>query len=59
MRYTGIDNERMHDEKAARLLMLLKNTPWHPVGEAFRLNYDPPFAIPFLRRNETAVAVKE
>lgn len=57
LRYTGVDNERMHDEKAAQLLALLKSTPWHPVGEAFRLNYDPPFAIPFLRRNEAAVAV--
>ena len=57
LRYSGVDNERMHDEKAAQLLTLLKNTPWHPAGEAFRLNYDPPFTIPFLRRNEAAVAV--
>ena len=57
LRYTGIDNERTHDEKAAQLLTLLKNTPWRATGEAFRLNYDPPFTIPFLRRNEAAVAV--
>lgn len=57
LRYSGVDTERAHDEKAAELLALLKASPWRAEGEVFRLNYDPPFTVPFLRRNEAAVEV--
>jgi len=30
---------------------------WQPIGEAYTLYYDAPFTLPFLRRNEAAVAV--
>lgn len=39
------------------LLSKLKGSGWRPVGEPFTMVYDPPFTIPFLRRNEVAVLV--
>jgi hypothetical protein len=57
LRYSGVDSKAAHDAHAAELLSVLKGSPWHPEGEVFRLNYDPPFTVPFLRRNEAAVAV--
>ena len=57
LRYSGIDNAGARAEKKAELLAVLAKSPWKPVGEVFTLNYDPPFTIPFLRRNEAAVDV--
>lgn len=57
LRYSGVENERTRAEEASRLLDVLKITSWHPDGDVFSLNYDPPFTIPFLRRNEMAVDV--
>jgi hypothetical protein len=36
----------------------LKPSAWRPTGEPVVLFYDPPFTVPFLRRNEVAVAVE-
>nr|WP_294529714.1 heme-binding protein [uncultured Rhodopila sp.] len=57
LRYSGVDNAGARAEKKAELLDVLAKSPWRPVGEVFTLNYDPPFTIPFLRRNEAAVDV--
>jgi hypothetical protein len=38
-------------------LFTLKDTKWRPSGEPYTLFYDAPFTLPFLRRNEAAVAV--
>ena len=57
LRYSGVDNAGARAEKKAELLAVLAKSPWKPVGEVFTLNYDPPFTIPFLRRNEAAVDV--
>jgi hypothetical protein len=57
LRYSGVDNAGARAEKKAELLEVLAKSPWKPVGEVFTLNYDPPFTIPFLRRNEAAVDV--
>ena len=40
------------------LMETLKPSAWRPAGEPVALFYDPPFALPFLRRNEVAVAVE-
>ncbi len=45
------------EARQADLLASLKPSRWHPVGAPYMLGYDPPFALPFLRRNEAAVAV--
>ena len=56
-RYSGIADQASRDYNAAILLSVLAKSPWKTDGEIFQFNYDPPFAIPFLRRNEVAVPV--
>lgn len=55
LRFSGVSTERRREEKRAVLLAVLARASRRPAGEVFLLNYDPPFAIPFLRRNEMAV----
>ena len=57
LRYAGVDSANARAEHAAALLAMLKGTAWRPEGPVFSLNYDPPFTIPFLRRNEAGVEV--
>ena len=57
LRYSGIPTQAERDQKAAQLQDILGKSAWKPRGEIFQLNYDPPFTIPFLRRNEVAVTV--
>lgn len=57
LRYSGVDSETARAEKSAELLAILAKSAWKPQGEVFTLNYDPPFTIPFLRRNEVVVDV--
>ncbi|WP_428536110.1 SOUL family heme-binding protein [Rhodopila sp.] len=59
LRYSGIATQATRDQKAAQLKQILATTAWKPQGEVFQLNYDPPFTIPFLRRNEVAVTVSK
>ena len=42
-----------------RLLRALESSIWRPTGPPAALFYDPPWTIPFLRRNEIAVPVAE
>jgi len=55
LRYSGSGDAA--GERQAELLTLLAAGRWRPAGEAYSLFYDPPFALPPLRRNEAAVAV--
>lgn len=50
-----------HDfaERQTELMARLVGLKWRPSGEPYTLNYDAPFTLPFLRRNEAAVAVVE
>jgi hypothetical protein len=57
LRYSGVATQDTTDRRAAELLAVLATSNWKPLGKIFQLNYDPPFAIPFLRRNEVAVTV--
>jgi hypothetical protein len=57
LQFTGSWSERALKEKQAALLADLQKSQWRPVGEPFTQLYDPPFTIPFLRRNEVAVRV--
>jgi hypothetical protein len=41
------------------LIEKLRGSRWRPNGEPYTLYYDAPFTLPFLRRNEAAVAVIE
>ena len=58
LRFTGFGGESTVAEKKRELLAALGGTPWRPTAEPVALFYDPPWTIPFLRRNEVAVAVE-
>jgi hypothetical protein len=58
LRYSGVSTPVDRDHHAAILMGVLAKSAWKPVGEVFQFNYDPPFTISFLRRNEVAVAVE-
>ena len=58
VRYSGVATQVSRDHYAAILLGVLATSSWTPEGAIFQFNYDPPFAIPFLRRNEVAVVVR-
>ncbi len=45
--------------RQAELFAQLSDSQWKPEGSAHALFYDAPFTLPFLRRNEAAVLVKE
>lgn len=44
-------------ERKAELIAKLADAKWRPSHEPYMLFYDAPFTLPFLRRNEAAVAV--
>ena len=43
--------------RQSELIAMLTGSQWQPNGAPYALNYDAPFTVPFLRRNEAAVAV--
>ncbi|WP_064076157.1 SOUL family heme-binding protein [Prescottella equi] len=57
LRFTGDRGRAAIAARAAQLLRALENTAWAPTGEPSAWFYDPPWTIPFLRRNEVAVPV--
>jgi hypothetical protein len=44
--------------RQADLVALLGETPWQPTGAPTAWFYDPPWTLPFFRRNEVAVPVE-
>ena len=57
LRFSCVATQTARDRQATVLLSVLGGTTWRPMGPVFQLSYDPPFTIPFLRRNEVAVTV--
>ncbi len=57
LRYTGNPTEAARNAHQQDLLRRLVSTDWQPTGTPYALNYDPPFAVPFLKRNEVVVEV--
>jgi hypothetical protein len=57
LRYSGSGIDRA--QRQAELTGALAASPWRPSGEPYTLNYDAPFTLPFLRRNEAAAAVEK
>jgi hypothetical protein len=57
LRYSGNPNETSRIAHQKLLLERLAASEWKPNGEPYTLNYDPPFAVPFLKRNEIVVPV--
>jgi SOUL heme-binding protein len=59
LRFSGLSNAQARAEHRTLLLEALSKSSRRPEGEVFILNYDPPFSIPFLRRNEVAVKLSD
>ena len=58
VRYSGNLSEELFDEKKKQLLKLLSDKGLQPVGDVFSAGYDPPWTLPFLKRNEVLVIVE-
>jgi hypothetical protein len=57
LRYSGNPTEEARSKNEQDMLRRLAATAWQPAGSPYVLNYDPPFAVPFLKRNEIVVEV--
>lgn len=57
LRYSGLISTASTESHARELLDTLRDNGIEPVGEPFSWFYDPPWTVPFLRRNEVAVAI--
>jgi hypothetical protein len=58
IRYSGAATDESREAQAQRLREALAKSGKSAQGEPSYFSYDPPFAIPFLRRNEVALAVR-
>ncbi len=58
-RFTGSTDDAAVSARTAELLELLRGTSWKTNGAPKAFFYNPPWTIPFLRRNEIAVAVSK
>lgn len=58
LRFSGIPGAAAVATHRARLLAALAKSAWRPAGEVVGWFYDPPWTLPWLRRNEVAVAVE-
>jgi hypothetical protein len=57
IRYSGVATQQARDSEAAQLRTALTKAGKATVGAPIYLSYDPPFTVPFLRRNEVALVV--
>jgi hypothetical protein len=57
LRFTGIASVIAMSARREGLLAALRGSSWQPIGVPVAWYYDPPWTIPFLRRNEVAVPV--
>jgi hypothetical protein len=58
IRFSGFTSPKKMDEEAEKLLMALESNEIRTKGEPFLMRYNPPWTLPFLRRNEVALEVK-
>ncbi len=57
LRFSGLGGEASVAEKKRELMGALSTTSWRPISDAVVYFYDPPWTLPFFRRNEVVVAV--
>ncbi len=57
LRYSGAYDPKAVDAKTAELLTTLRDNGIEPAGEPMSWFYDPPWTVPFLRRNEAVVTL--
>ncbi|MEJ2376101.1 MAG: heme-binding protein [Pseudolabrys sp.] len=59
LRFSGSTSDAAVSARTTELLKLLKRTNWKIEGAPTAFFYNPPWTIPFLRRNEIVVAVSK
>ena len=59
LRFSGTVDDASRAQHEQLLVAAVSGAGRHAEGSPSLLSYDPPFALPFLRRNEVAVAVDE
>ncbi len=57
LRFTGSTGQAAVAAREAELAALLERSSWRADGQAIALFYDPPWTLPFRRRNEVALPV--
>ncbi len=55
--YSGTQSDEKADVMKGQLLERLQMAGWKPIGAPRAMFYNPPFSIPFLRKNEVMVTV--
>ena len=58
LRFTGDRSPQAVARKSGELLKALQDTDFQPASEPVAWFYDPPWTLPFRRRNEVAVPIK-
>jgi hypothetical protein len=58
LRFSGSPGAHAVATHSERLLATLAHSPWKPEGRVVAWFYDPPWTLPWLRRNEVAVPVE-
>ena len=56
--YSGNLREEKYNTKTRELLDIVNLKGLQPIGEPFSAGYDPPWTIPFLKRNEVLIIVE-
>ena len=59
LRFSGAFDDAARMLRERELLDRLAGTKWRTTGKPYVFAYDPPFTIPFLRRNEIAIDVND
>ena len=57
IRYTGVINLKKIETNTAKLKVWLENNDYSSISQAYSAAYDPPWTIPFLRRNEIHIDI--
>jgi len=58
VRYSGTWSQKRYEEHRTRLMQFIEKRGWKVLGESVFARYDPPFQLPFLRRNEILILVE-
>lgn len=58
VRYSGTWSQKRYEEHRTRLMQFIEKRGWKVLSEPVFSRYDPPFQLPFLRRNEVLIPVE-
>ena len=58
IRYSGLSNTRKLQQKTLQLQQWLDNNGYVSIAKPYSAAYDPPWTVPFLRRNEVHIEIE-